>query len=248
MARFVLFPGRHHLLTRFQAGYLRELAGAGATTVVWAVTSANHENTKRNPVPYHRREAAIERFSVLDGPALAGGAGVRHRADRPVRRGDAQDVEVATGPGADPGEHRGRLLDAGGRHAVRAARLPRSPASRPTPDAGAGAPVGRAAAPRRRRRGLAGAGAPGHRRRLRPLPAGRARPHGRQRPGRRRRGRADRDPGLPHATPRRSRRRRPQVGSWSSARAARAGSSTSAAAPARCWSWPTASRRCARAT
>jgi SAM-dependent methyltransferase len=59
---FLLFPGRHHVLTRFQAEYLRRWPGA---TVVWAVTSANHENTKRNPVPYHRREAAIERFSVL---------------------------------------------------------------------------------------------------------------------------------------------------------------------------------------
>jgi SAM-dependent methyltransferase len=66
VAPFVLFPGRHHLLTRFQADYLLRLAGDGAT-VVWAVTSANHENTKRNPVPYHRREAAIERFSVLTG-------------------------------------------------------------------------------------------------------------------------------------------------------------------------------------
>ncbi|SNY64254.1 class I SAM-dependent methyltransferase [Paractinoplanes atraurantiacus] len=66
MARFVLFPGRHHLLTRFQADYLRQLAEDGST-IVWAVTSANHENTKRNPVPYHRREAAIERFSVQTG-------------------------------------------------------------------------------------------------------------------------------------------------------------------------------------
>ncbi|WP_127503806.1 class I SAM-dependent methyltransferase [Actinoplanes solisilvae] len=66
VAPFVLFPGRHHLLTRFQADYLRELA-AGGSTIVWAVTSANHENTKRNPVPYHRREAAIERFSLLAG-------------------------------------------------------------------------------------------------------------------------------------------------------------------------------------
>ncbi|MGX6607224.1 class I SAM-dependent methyltransferase [Micromonosporaceae bacterium Da 78-11] len=67
--RFVLFPGRHHLLTRFQADYLRTLAGdgAGTVTIVWAVTSADHDNTKRNPVPYHRREAAIERFSVLSG-------------------------------------------------------------------------------------------------------------------------------------------------------------------------------------
>ena len=60
---YVLFPGRHHLLTRFQAEHLGRLGA----TVVWAVTSANHENTKRNPVPYHRREAAIERFSVLAG-------------------------------------------------------------------------------------------------------------------------------------------------------------------------------------
>ncbi|WP_405109817.1 class I SAM-dependent methyltransferase [Micromonospora sp. NBC_01405] len=72
MPRYLLFPGRHHLLTRFQAEYLRQLAGSGdgdgdGATVVWAVTSANHENTRRNPVPYHRREAAIERFSVLAG-------------------------------------------------------------------------------------------------------------------------------------------------------------------------------------
>jgi SAM-dependent methyltransferase len=60
----VLFPGRHHVLTRFQADYLRQWPHL---TIVWAVTSANHENTKRNPVPYHRREAAIERFSVLTG-------------------------------------------------------------------------------------------------------------------------------------------------------------------------------------
>ncbi|MEU4400692.1 class I SAM-dependent methyltransferase [Micromonospora orduensis] len=65
--RFVLFPGRHHLLTRFQADYLGRLARSGGTTIVWAVTSANHDNTRRNPVPYHRREAAIERFSVLTG-------------------------------------------------------------------------------------------------------------------------------------------------------------------------------------
>jgi hypothetical protein len=38
---FILFPGRHHLLTRFQAEHLTKLGG----TVVWAVTSANHEDT-----------------------------------------------------------------------------------------------------------------------------------------------------------------------------------------------------------
>jgi hypothetical protein len=64
--RYVLFPGRHHLLTRFQAEYLRKLVGDG-TTLVWAVTSANHQNTRRNPVPFDRREAAIERFSLAEG-------------------------------------------------------------------------------------------------------------------------------------------------------------------------------------
>src|SRR4051812_20346623 len=62
---YLLFPGRHHVLTRFQASFLQEQAGD--RTVVWAVTSANHHTTKRNPVPYHRREAAIERFSVETG-------------------------------------------------------------------------------------------------------------------------------------------------------------------------------------
>jgi SAM-dependent methyltransferase len=66
VSSYVLFPGRHHLLTRFQADYLQDLAAGGAT-IVWAVTSANHENTRRNPVPYHRREAAIERFSAVSG-------------------------------------------------------------------------------------------------------------------------------------------------------------------------------------
>ena len=79
MVRYVLFPGRHHLLTRFQGDYLRSLATGQAlaengepiaveppVTVVWAVTSADHGNTRRNPIPYDRREAAIERFSLAE--------------------------------------------------------------------------------------------------------------------------------------------------------------------------------------
>lgn len=65
MSEYLLFPGRHHVLTRFQAEFLRERAEG--TTVVWAVTSANHHMTKRNPVGFDRREAAIERFSVTEG-------------------------------------------------------------------------------------------------------------------------------------------------------------------------------------
>lgn len=63
--RYVVFPGRHHVLTRFQARYLAELAPDA--TVIWAVTSANHQNTRRNPVPANRREAAIELFSHIEG-------------------------------------------------------------------------------------------------------------------------------------------------------------------------------------
>ncbi|MEI4279177.1 hypothetical protein [Klenkia terrae] len=75
----ILFPGRHHVLTRFQAEHLRALvageladtdgvavACTGDVAVVWAVTSANHRGTRRNPVPAHRREAAIERFCLAE--------------------------------------------------------------------------------------------------------------------------------------------------------------------------------------
>lgn len=85
--RYVLFPGRHHLLTRFQATYLQDLLGgrvadmagqalemAPGAEVVWAVTSANHSNTRRNPISFHRREAAIERLSMSEGiPSLVVG-------------------------------------------------------------------------------------------------------------------------------------------------------------------------------
>ncbi len=84
----LLLPGRHHLLTsdqlefltlvtRGEPGRLRDrheaplgLAGA-IDTLVWAITSANHANTRRNPLPGHRREVAIEEFSAqLDVPSF----------------------------------------------------------------------------------------------------------------------------------------------------------------------------------
>jgi SAM-dependent methyltransferase len=40
---------------------------AADAEVVWAVTSANHANTRRNPVPANRREVAIELFSLREG-------------------------------------------------------------------------------------------------------------------------------------------------------------------------------------
>ena len=76
---YVLFPGRHHLLTRFQAAYLERAVAVGVpdpqgeqadrrgAQVVFAVTSADHGTTRRNPLPAHRREAQIERYAALSG-------------------------------------------------------------------------------------------------------------------------------------------------------------------------------------
>jgi hypothetical protein len=78
----LLFPGRHHLLSSFQlealtlatSGSPAQLADVNGRplgieepidTVLWAVTSANHSNTRRNPLGAHRREAAIEEFADL---------------------------------------------------------------------------------------------------------------------------------------------------------------------------------------
>ena len=76
----LLLPGRHHLLTNFQYRYLtkaiedrntdlRDVNGQALSLkepidcLVWALTSANHANTRRNPLPANRREVAIENFS-----------------------------------------------------------------------------------------------------------------------------------------------------------------------------------------
>lgn len=75
----LLFPGRHHLLTDFQFKYLFSLIQShcqGAVDVaghalphspieslVFAVTSANHAGTRRNPLPFYLRALAIQEFS-----------------------------------------------------------------------------------------------------------------------------------------------------------------------------------------
>lgn len=75
----ILIPGRHHLLTDFQFKYLYRLVQLGlkkepdvdgnpmdidapVAQLVFAVTSANHANTRRNPVPFHLRAMAILDF------------------------------------------------------------------------------------------------------------------------------------------------------------------------------------------
>lgn len=64
----ILFPGRHHLLTKFQYCYLRGLIDQGINgkkidRIIFAITSADHANTRRNPIPLYLRVLVIEKFS-----------------------------------------------------------------------------------------------------------------------------------------------------------------------------------------
>lgn len=76
----ILIPGRHHLLTDFQFKYLYRIIQSGlqgeldvegrplghtspVESVIFAVTSANHANTRRNPVPFYLRAMAILDFA-----------------------------------------------------------------------------------------------------------------------------------------------------------------------------------------
>lgn len=101
---YVLFPGRHHLVTRFQVDYLTRLLSGSETDsagdaltfspgaqVLWALTSATHSGTRRNPVPAHRREALIETVALAASlPSL-----VVPVADVPRSEGFAHTVVAA---------------------------------------------------------------------------------------------------------------------------------------------------------
>lgn len=80
---YLLFPGRHQLLTNFQFQYVSGLLSNGLHTardiqgkampagdidaIVFAVTSANHSNTRRNPLPFYLRALAIREFTASLG-------------------------------------------------------------------------------------------------------------------------------------------------------------------------------------
>lgn len=69
MGLTILFPGRHHVLTKFQHEYLsnilqRGIGGRKVSRIVFAITSSNHENTRRNPVPLYLRSIAIDTFAA----------------------------------------------------------------------------------------------------------------------------------------------------------------------------------------
>lgn len=78
---YLLIPGRHQLLTNFQQTYLtkllntplqelKDIYGRAVTTpgkieaVIFAVTSANHSNTRRNPLPFYLRAISIESMAA----------------------------------------------------------------------------------------------------------------------------------------------------------------------------------------
>lgn len=78
----LLIPGRHHLLTNFQFKYLNHIVrkkenikdiiwrngkklnvSGYIDQIIWTITSSNHQNTKRNPLPGFRRDTIINDFS-----------------------------------------------------------------------------------------------------------------------------------------------------------------------------------------
>ena len=70
--RYILFPGRHHLVTDFQVRHLTALVAAHpGADVVWAITSADHGGTQRNPFPGSRRLGLVEAVAASAGlPSL----------------------------------------------------------------------------------------------------------------------------------------------------------------------------------
>jgi len=77
---FLLFPGRHLVNTTFQEQYLKRvlteppatlpgfIAGHGNMAkppdeIIFAITSANQENSRFNPIPFHIRAVGVDRFA-----------------------------------------------------------------------------------------------------------------------------------------------------------------------------------------
>src|SRR3989339_261105 len=57
--KYLLIPGRFHLVTKWQIEWLKQIIDPDMV-LVWAITSANLDNTRRNPVAGWRRAAALE--------------------------------------------------------------------------------------------------------------------------------------------------------------------------------------------
>jgi SAM-dependent methyltransferase len=77
---YLLFPGRHLVNTRFQEDYLQRLLSTRPSAlpglisgrcevseppreIIFAITSANQENSRFNPIPFHVRAMGVDRFA-----------------------------------------------------------------------------------------------------------------------------------------------------------------------------------------
>jgi SAM-dependent methyltransferase len=77
---YLLFPGRHLVNTRFQEEYLKRVLttapqelpnlipgrcrlSAPPAEIIFAITSANQENSRFNPIPFHVRAIGVDRFA-----------------------------------------------------------------------------------------------------------------------------------------------------------------------------------------
>lgn len=66
----ILIPGRHLVTTRFQEEYLFQVVRPPFERLVWAVTSSNQANSRYNPIPFHVRAIALDRFNRQVAPVL----------------------------------------------------------------------------------------------------------------------------------------------------------------------------------
>ncbi len=68
--KYLLIPGRHHAVTAYQTDHLKDLLAADtvdrSAQIIWAVTSANHSGTQRNPISGSRRVGMIEMLSATE--------------------------------------------------------------------------------------------------------------------------------------------------------------------------------------
>lgn len=68
--KYLLIPGRHQAITKFQIEQLRSLLNHSDVDrnaqIIWAVTSANHGGTQRNPISGSRRVGMIEAVSAVE--------------------------------------------------------------------------------------------------------------------------------------------------------------------------------------
>jgi SAM-dependent methyltransferase len=67
---YLLFPGRHLVNTRFQEECLFQTVRPPVDHLVFAITSSNQSHSRYNPIPFHVRAIAVDRFARGLAPVL----------------------------------------------------------------------------------------------------------------------------------------------------------------------------------